>query len=104
MTPPKTATPTPQKQKPSSKTPGAMFDLTAIIKARKNLKRSTFGAALGSGELTHTSDEVACLIRSGVRPEGSLTRDGAALLSERLQHISDVVGHSDPESEGEEWD
>lgn len=102
---PKTATPTPQRDRQQQKpTSGAMFDLAAIVKARKNLKRSTFGAALGSGELTHTSDEVACLIRSGVRPEGSLTWDGAALLSQRLQHISKVVGHSDPESEGEEWD
>lgn len=69
------------------------------------MRPSAFGKALGGGNLQHTSEEVACLIRSGARAESSLTTDAASFLRRRFQHIKSVTQLSESEdSEDEEWD
>ena len=99
------------KQKRSteaSKTSGGVggINLNAIISARQKLKPSSFGKAIESGEVTDTSAEVACLIRSGAKAaNSSLTKDAASFLRKRFEHIKEVTGQSDTDdSENEEWD
>ena len=83
---------------------GAGINLDAILKARQHLKPSAFGRALGQGEVSNTTDEMACLIRSGAKETSSLTRDGANFLRKRFEHIKEVTEQSDSESDTEEWD
>ena len=96
------------KSKPDATSGGGAvgINLNAILNARQKLKPSSFGKALESGEITDTSAEVACLIRSGARAENSsLTKDAAGFLRERFKHIKEVTGQSDSEgSDTEGWD
>lgn len=82
------------------------INLNAIISARQKLKPSSFGKAIESGEVTNTSAEVACLVRSGAKVENSsLTKDAASFLRKRFDHIKEVTSLSDTDdSENEEWD
>ena len=81
------------------------INLNAIVNARQKLRPSTFGKALGTGEMSNTSDEMACLIRSGAKAENSsLTKDAASFLRKRFEHIKEVTGASDTDSDGEDWD
>ena len=91
------------KPKPTSGGGGGI-NLNAIITARQKLKQTEFGKALGAGGLTDTSAEVACLIRSGGKPDSSLTSDAAGFLRQRFQHLQNVTRLSDSESDSEGWD
>ena len=79
------------------------INLTTILAARSRLKQTELGKALGDG-LNSTTDEVACLIRSGAKGDASLTKDAATFLRQRFEHITVATTLSDSESEPEGWD
>ena len=80
---------------------GGGINLNAIISARRRLKPTDLGKIIG--ETATTSEEVACLVRSGARAEtSSLTGDAASFLKQRFQHIKEVTAMSDSESDVDE--
>ena len=105
---PRTHPPSPVKHSTTNKaktTAGGGINLDAIISARQKLKPTDLGKVIG--ETTTTSEEVACLVRSGaIAGTASLTKDGASFLKQRFQHIKEVTqlsDQSDSEDDTDEW-
>ena len=93
--------PTIKKSSKSESGSGGGINLNAIISARRRLKPTDLGKIIG--ETATTSEEVACLVRSGARAEtSSLTGDAASFLKQRFQHIKEVTAMSDSESDVDE--
>ena len=86
-------------------TSGGGINLNAIISARQKLRPTDLGKLMG--ETTTTSEEVACLVRSGASAENaSLTKDAASFLKQRFRHIKEVTelsDQSDSEGDADEW-